>query len=447
MSPRVLRLTLAALLTAAAVALPAPAHAADATVSGGRLDWGVKASFQNYITGPIAKGEYRLTGGAATAGSNQFRFHSADGSYDPGSGDFTAGYAGGVHFTGHKKDGGGYELDLTLANPKVEIRDGGGTLYLDVSTPSGTSRGVAFADLGVGGLDTSGGTTRMELNNIPVTLSAAGAESFAGYYEAGTQLDPLSLTADMNPAEKEKESSTKAGEGRFSGAAVDWGVRRTYREYVTGDIAKGSWALAEGAQDGGALFRFGAGEGKYDAKKKTLTASFAGAVTFTGQGLDLTLKGFSVSVKGGEGALAADVTSAGATSEDVALVTFGAKLSAKDGLVRLDEIPTVLTATGATAFGGLYPAGTEMDPLWLAVPVESGAALPPLPDLGEDPAPSGDPASIAPATASSEVDDDGFMPALYWIAAAVALAAVAAAILLVRRRKSVPATPVTEEKE
>jgi len=45
------------------------------------------------------------------------------------------------------------------------------------------------------------------------------------------------------------------------------------------------------------------------------------------------------------------------------------------------------------------------------------------------------------------VDDDGFMPALYWIAAAVALAAVAAAILILRRRKSVSATPVTEEKE
>ncbi|HEY1179034.1 MAG TPA: HtaA domain-containing protein [Phytomonospora sp.] len=447
MSPRVLRLTLAALLTAAAVAVPAPAHAADSVVAGGRLDWGVKASFQNYITGPIAKGEYRLTGGAATAGSNQFRFHSADGSYDPASGDFTAGYAGGVHFTGHEKDGGGYELDLTLANPRVEIRDGGGTLYLDVATPGGTSRGVAFADLGVGGLDTSGGTTRMGLNDIPVTLTAAGAESFAGYYEAGTQLDPLSLTADMNPAEKEKEPSTKAGDGKFSGAAVDWGVRRTYREYVTGDIAKGSWALTEGAQDGGALFRFGAGEGKYDAKKKTLTASFTGAIAFTGQGLDLALKGFGVTVADGKGTLTADVTSAGATTEDTPLVSFAAKLSEKDGLVRLDEVPTTLTANGSAAFGALYPEGTDMDPLWLAVPVKSGAELPPLPDLGDDPAPSDAPASIAPAAASSEVDDDGFMPVLYWIAAAVALAAVAAAVLILRRRKTVPATPVTEEKE
>lgn len=447
MSPRVLRLTLAALLAAGVVALPAPAHAADSKVSGGRLDWGVKASFQNYITGPIAKGEYRLTGGAATAGSNRFRFHSAAGSYDPGSGDFTAGYSGGVHFTGHKKDNGDYELDLTLANPKVDIRDGGGTLYLDVSTPQGTSRGVAFADLGVGGLDTSGGTTRMELDNIPVTLTAEGAKSFAGYYEAGTQLDPLSLTADMNPEEKDAEPSTKAGDGEFSGAAVDWGVRRTYREYVTGDIAKGSWTLTEGAQDGGALFRFAAGEGKYDAKKKTLTAAFAGAIAFTGQALDLTLKGFTVSVAKGKGTLSADVTAAGATTVDVALVTFDAKLSEKDGLVRLDEVPTVLTAAGSTAFGGLYPAGTEMDPLWLAVPVKSGVGLPPLPDLGDDPvAPSG-PVTIAPEAASSEVDDDGFLPALYWIAAAVALAAVAAAILILRRRKSVSATPVTEQKE
>ncbi|MEV0647561.1 HtaA domain-containing protein [Phytomonospora sp. NPDC050363] len=447
MSARVLRTTLAALLTAALVAIPGQADAADSKVSGGRLDWGLKTSFQNYITGPIAKGEYRLTGGAATAGSNRFRFHSATGAYDPGSGDFTAGYSGGVRFTGHKKEGGDYELDLLIANPKVEIAGGGGTLYVDVTTPAGTSHGVAFADLGVGGLDTSGGTTRMELSDIPATLTAQGAKSFAGYYEAGTELDPLSLTADMSADKPDTKPSTKAGDGEFSGAAVDWGVRRTYREYVVGDIAKGSWSLTEGAQDGGALFRFGEGKGFWDARKKALDAAFTGAITFTGQGLDLTLTGLGVTVAKDKGTLTADVTSAGATTEDVPLVTFAAKLSEKDGLVRLDETPTVLTAKGAAVFGGFYPAGTDMDPLWLAVPVKSGAELPPLPDLGEDVAATQPPASIAPAAASSEVDADGFMPAAYWIVAAVALAAVAATVLLVRRRRPVPESTVTEEKE
>lgn len=48
--------------------LPATsAHAASRTAQGGRLDWGIKASFQGYVTGPIAKGSYSLTGG--TTGS------------------------------------------------------------------------------------------------------------------------------------------------------------------------------------------------------------------------------------------------------------------------------------------------------------------------------------------------------------------------------------------
>jgi hypothetical protein len=37
-------------------------------VRGGRLDWGVKSSFQSYVTGPVAKGGFKLKNGAATAG-------------------------------------------------------------------------------------------------------------------------------------------------------------------------------------------------------------------------------------------------------------------------------------------------------------------------------------------------------------------------------------------
>ncbi|WP_043260745.1 HtaA domain-containing protein, partial [Streptomyces sp. e14] len=68
--------TALAVLVAALLAalLPAPAaHAASRVVAGGRLDWGIKSSFQSYVTGPIAKGSYSLTGGAATVGASSFR--------------------------------------------------------------------------------------------------------------------------------------------------------------------------------------------------------------------------------------------------------------------------------------------------------------------------------------------------------------------------------------
>lgn len=120
-------------------------------MQGGRLDWGVKSSFQSYITGPIAKGSYTLTGGAATVGASGFRFHSASGGYDGSTGAFNSSFSGGVHFVGHKKDDGSHELDMTISNPSVRIAGGGGTLYVDVvSKAKGTgtvtsSRQVPFA--------------------------------------------------------------------------------------------------------------------------------------------------------------------------------------------------------------------------------------------------------------------------------------------------------------
>uniref|UniRef100_UPI000AB86D2E HtaA domain-containing protein n=1 Tax=Streptomyces niveus TaxID=193462 RepID=UPI000AB86D2E len=112
----------------------ATAHAANRTVQGGRLDWGMKSSFQSYVTGPVAGGSWSLNGGAATVGGSQFRFHSASGTYDPDSGALRAGFGGGVRFVGHTKSDGSHELDLTISRPTVRISGGGGTLYADMTS-------------------------------------------------------------------------------------------------------------------------------------------------------------------------------------------------------------------------------------------------------------------------------------------------------------------------
>ncbi len=315
--------------------LPAgAAHAASRTVQGGRLDWGIKSSFQSYVTGPIAKGSYSLTGGAATVGGSQFRFHSATGTYDGDTGAFRAGFLGGVHFVGHRKADGTHQLDLTISRPTVRISGGAGTLYVDVSSKAKdtgtvtTSSQVPFASLTLGGIDMRGGGNTVALNNLPARLTAEGARSFAGYYTAGTELDPVSLSADVRaaaveqppvatpttkapPASASKSPSPKATSGAIKDGAVDWGVRRTFREYVTGGIAKGKWTLSAGAQDGGALFRFPSGKGTYVDGR--LTASFTGAVRFTGEnGLDLALSGLRVAVAAnGTGTLYADVDEPG----------------------------------------------------------------------------------------------------------------------------------------
>ncbi|MFJ7627184.1 HtaA domain-containing protein [Streptomyces sp. NPDC097595] len=459
---RLLAVALLAVLPGAL--LPATAaQAASRTVQGGRLDWGIKSSFQSYVTGPIAQGSWGLTGGAATVGGSQFRFHSATGSYDPATGAFRAGFSGGVRFTGHKKSDGSYELDLTISRPTVRIQGGSGTLYADMTSKergSGrvtTAAQVPLATLGLSGIDMRGGTTPVALTNIPATLTAQGAKSFAGYYTAGTPLDPVSLSVDTRgQAAKPSESPAKPGgsaepkkkstAGRFEDAAVDWGVRRTFREYVTGSIGQGEWTLSGGAQDGGALFRFPKGKGTYDPGRKTLTAAFAGSVRFTAHdGLDLKLSRFAVALKSGKGTLSADVRSDGKATGSVPLVTFAAEdFAPKKGLAVLSEAPATLTAEGAKVFGSLYKAGTAMDPVSLAVATDAKAQLPALPDLGSDasasPEPTGSPAAKAATVPTAAEEDDDSRTGLYLTLGGAGLLAAAAVtvLLLVRRNRATP---------
>ncbi|MFC9846195.1 HtaA domain-containing protein [Streptomyces sp. NPDC060223] len=452
--------------------LPATAaHAAGRSVQGGRLDWGIKSSFQSYVTGPIAKGSYSLTGGAATVGGSQFRFHSATGTYDGDTGAFSSSFSGGVHFVGHKEDDGTYQLDLAISRPTVRISGGSGTLYVDIVSKAKdtgavtTSPQVPFASLALGGIDMKGAGDAVQLNNLPATLTSQGAQSFAGYYTAGTALDPVSLSADVQAAAEPKPSSTpkptpsksaekKETSGAIANGAVDWGVRRTFREYVTGDIAQGKWTLSSGAQDGGALFRFPAGEGTYKKEARSLEAEFDGAVRFTGeQGLDLMLSGVRVTVEDAKGTLYADVAGAGFSGKKVALATFTAKeFAPKDDLVELTEVPTKLTAQGARAFGGMYQAGTAMDPLSLAVALTGDAALPALPDLGSSATASQSPS--VPQTATEARTDtteaaantsDGAPVLPIGLAAGALLVAGAAYAFVVRTRRVRTAAPVPDE--
>lgn len=409
-----------ALITAAAVVASlllwaAPASAAD--LSGGRLDWGVKESFRSYITGPIAKGEIQTGDGASTSGG-AYRFHSASGSYEGGSASIA--YQGWVYFWGH--DG---ELDVTFANPSVEYSGSSGTLYVYVNG----SR-TDMASLSGGSISESGGT--ISVSGASATLTANGAAAFAGYYEAGQALDPVSFSADVaaaaEPTEAASETATETETetDEVAGAVLDWGVRTSWRDYVSGNIAEGEWTVADGAADGGAVFRFTEGAGTATATDYEL--AYQGAVTFTGNDLDLTLTAPAITATDGKGVLSAEVDGA-----RVDLVSFEAELAERDGLLVAEEVPTQLTEAAVPVFGGYYQAGDAMDPLLIAVPLTADAVLPALPDLGSEPV-EAEPSTETPATEAAATDD-GVNP-LVWIvpAALVVLLGAAAAIVAVVQR-------------
>ncbi|SDO25554.1 Htaa protein [Streptomyces sp. cf386] len=238
-------------------------------MQGGRLDWGLKSSFQSYVTGPIAKGSYSLTSGAATVGTGSFRFHSATGTYDGDTGAFAASFSGGVHFVGHKTDAGTYQLDLTISHPTVRASGSTGTLHVDVTSKAKgtgtvtTSSQVPFASLSLGGIDMRGGGSAVVLNNLPATLTAEGAKSFAGYCTAGTELGPVDLSVALTA------DAELPGDGGHDGRLVRGYDRRLlrhdgfdHRRHGLGDGRGHGWPGRHGfGRTGGCAGDGGRGDG------------------------------------------------------------------------------------------------------------------------------------------------------------------------------------------
>ena len=189
---------LAAPTAAAAAPLAAQEQSASCAVTGGTLDWGVKESFRSYISGSIANGSWETSDGAEYETPN-FRWSDATGSIDPATGTGTISFTGTVHFTGH--DG---VLDLTLANPTIEFEgEGRAALLLDAkSTDMEGEVAVDTAQEWVGDVAVEGALAPaddvLDVADLPTTLTNSGAQAFAGFYESGEALDPLTVSLQFD---------------------------------------------------------------------------------------------------------------------------------------------------------------------------------------------------------------------------------------------------------
>ncbi len=160
-------------------------------VNGATLSWAVSDTFRAYIAGPIAKGSVSASG-AKDSGSTT-TWSGGKGSFNTDLGKGRASFAGTVHFSGH-----GGILDLKISNPRVQVNGGSGTLVVDVVSSDmegnkSTSTGVTFATLDLSGKKSTSGST-LTWTGAPATLTAAGAKAFAGFYDAGTALAPVTFS-------------------------------------------------------------------------------------------------------------------------------------------------------------------------------------------------------------------------------------------------------------
>ncbi|MEU6082967.1 HtaA domain-containing protein [Streptomyces sp. NPDC047108] len=419
---------------AVALSLPAMAFADDGTrqparqaveLKDGTLEWGVKESFRRYVTG-MAHGTIEVADGAQQAADNGvFTFTDGTGTYDTATHAVSTAFDGSVRFRSNL-----HGFDITLADLGVETEGTSGTITADVTAQGATDDDVELASLDLSGIRPGQGEGgAMTFAGIPVTLTAEGAKAFNGMYKEGQVLDPATLSVKPaqapgpgpstsssaspsappsgEPSGKPTDESTAtasatapsassggeqpAPSGEIADGNLDWGVKKSFRDYVTGPVGGGTVRLTAGAAKNGEIYRFPQGSGSYDADRGSLDAAFAGAVRFLAHqeggnyALDLEFSDLKVRTDGSKGDLIADVSSKDRASgevtesDDLTVATLelpGGGAEPEGDVLTLDAVPAKLTAGGAKAFGGFYEAGAALDPVTVAVSLDENADLP-----------------------------------------------------------------------
>ncbi|MFJ3707398.1 HtaA domain-containing protein [Streptomyces sp. NPDC090053] len=395
-----------------ATAFALPALAADGPpkeplkITGGTLDWGIKASYRNYVTS-WAAGEIRTADGAVRNDDGSFEFGGAQGAYDPGAHTVKAAFDGSVtFFSPAPPKGHGFEVTLS----DLRFDSGAQRITADVTKDGATEQDVPLADVKA---------TGASMEDLPATLTEEAGDVLGSASYAGAEGDPVTVRLEFGaPTEPTAqpstdpstapstgptdgptgrptdpptgqptpaESSTKpAGTtGQVSDGTLSWGVKASFRTYI---LSGGEISTAAGAKKNADGFDFPLAQADLNSGQQTLKAAFDGSVRFhyAAHGLDIALSDIHLVAKGAKGTLRADVTTPKGTDEDVDFASLdlsGADYTAKNDVVQLKSVPAVFTADGAAQFandttGSLYKAGDAIDPVTVALALSDDARLP-----------------------------------------------------------------------
>ncbi|MGW1325518.1 HtaA domain-containing protein [Streptomyces antibioticus] len=419
----------AAVATAAALGATAlatlgatTATAAEVPLSGYELTWGIKQTYRTYVT-TYAAGTFTATDGASqAAGNGAFTFTDGTGTYDSTAHTLDLGFKGSLRIVS-----AAHGFDISLSD--VRFDSAAAEITADVTKSGTTTQDVPLADVtvtramtdmetkltkeaadvfGSASYEGAAGDPLTVLQKTPPSSPSASASASASASPSGgtspsasasasggtspsasaSASQSASASASASDGASPSASATQApAKGDIADGTLGWGVKKSFRTYVVDGVAKGRITTSGGAKqaaDNG-VFTFVDATGTYDTDEDTLSASFKGSVNFKGHeengdyGLDLTLSDVRATLDGGTGKLTADVTSLGEKTEDVVLADLKAAksdLTASGDVITVDGIAADLTAAGAEAFGGFYPAGTDLDPVDLRVALTDDADLP-----------------------------------------------------------------------
>ena len=220
--------------------------------------WGLKKSFQSYITGSIAQGRWDLSGVGYDNG--RFQFTGNSGAVKDGAGSVQ--YGGSMQFTGHHG-----KLDLNIANLEITFNGNSGELIADVRSSNMEGKKNDFGRTVIGTLNFKSldiGTDAVS-GEAAVSLSEAGSQALAEFYEPGTQLDPLSFhatlggSADCAAVSGGGGSSSGSGSGGSGGSGAGGNGKGTLSSKSGAHAGAGDPVLAgdsgQGYEDGSNKFK------------------------------------------------------------------------------------------------------------------------------------------------------------------------------------------------
>ena len=216
--------------------------ASDGTIKSANLGWGVRDSFRNYVRGGIANGSWELNG--TSYSSDAFNWSNGTGTFKDGKGSIS--FSGSVRFTGHHGI-----LDTTIANPRLEINGNSGTLYATMNSNDPSGKATNYGEVALLKVDLSGlqsAADAVSVNGAATTLTAEGAKAFAGFYDAGKDMAPLSFSAAINGAKTTtKTVSETVYEGEGCDPVTGKPLASTGASGVEGTLVAGFIAVAAGA--------------------------------------------------------------------------------------------------------------------------------------------------------------------------------------------------------
>lgn len=256
------------------------------------------------------------------------------------------------------------------------------------------------------------------------------------------------------------EAAPRVAEGsgsvcQVTSADLSWGVKESFRSYISGSIANGEWTVDNGAAYETPNFIWKTDSGEISSDLSESSISFVGGVHFTGHdgALQMDLANPTIEFVDAETAYllldfgATDTAQEGApTSAQLraAKIEVAPSLSAKGDKLTLTDATVRLTAEGASAFNGGYgdyTAGAEMDPVSLAVTV-TGC------ELGEVVAQAPAEATAEPAEAAAEEPQQvPWLPIIIGGVAILVIGVTAGMLFAGRKRPNKDAAPTEPGEE